>query len=214
MPIRRHIAAQPNRPRHQGFTLIELIIAVALVAILAAIALPSFREFSTRMTVTDNTNNLIGALNMARAEAVKRGRAAALIANDGDWNKGWQVVVAKETAPGVVQQVPVSPGATAVACAGYIDNVTGASGMPLCAQHRDALPDRYSILGKANGATDHGIVVFAPSGALRGANAFDFSVCRPTDQAKPEQSRRVHVGASGTVNGGRDTSSAPAGTCE
>jgi len=212
MPTCRHTIAQADRAAHRGFTLVELIITVALVAILAALALPSYREFSTRMTVTDNTNNLIGALNMARAEAVKRGRAAALIANDGDWSNGWQVVVAKETAPGVVEQVPVSPGDTAQDCAGYRDDKT--TNLPLCVQHRDALPERYSILGEATGSSDDDIVVFAPSGALRGATQFDFSVCRPSDQANPEQSRRVRVGASGTIQGGRDTTNAPAGSCK
>ena len=52
-----------------GFGVIELMVAVAIVAILTATALPSFREMGRRMTVTSTTNDLVGALAMARAEA-------------------------------------------------------------------------------------------------------------------------------------------------
>jgi len=74
----------------RGFTLIELLTAVALIAILGAIALPSFREFNIRMQVTDMTNDLVHDLNMARAEAVKRGSDVAVEANT-NWADGWVV---------------------------------------------------------------------------------------------------------------------------
>jgi type IV fimbrial biogenesis protein FimT len=202
------------QPPERGFTLIELIIAVALVAVLAALALPSYREFSTRMTVSDNTNTLIGALNAARSEAVKRGRTAAVVALGDDWSRGWQVVVARESAPGIIEPEPESPGATAASCSAYLDNaVVATSTVPLCLLHRDALPDGYRIAGLADGGAENGKVVFTATGALRGARAFDFSVCRPADRADPTQSRRIHVGGSGSIESHRDTTGAPAGSC-
>ncbi len=89
-----------NHPRHfnrltrsSGFTLVELIITIAIVAILAALALPSFREFNIRMQVTDTTNGLVHALTLARSEAGKRGLDVEIEAIGGVWSNGWQVKV-------------------------------------------------------------------------------------------------------------------------
>lgn len=199
--------------RASGFTVVELVITIAIVAILAALALPNFREFSVRMTVTDNTNDLVGALNVARSEAVKRGRAAAVIANDGDWNNGWQVVVAKTTAAGI-EQIPTSPGADADDCSGYVDNeVDEDSEVPLCPRYHGALAQTYTIASAATGGGVDTQVTFSPTGAMVGADRFDFSVCRPTELADPEQSRHVVVEASGIIVSHRGVASSPAGTC-
>lgn len=205
---------RPRSRNSRGFTLVELIVTIAILGIVASIAVPSFREIIVRMNTTDNTNQLVGALNLARAEAVKRGRAAGVIANGGDWNQGWQVLVAAESASGIAAD-PVSPGGTSAACAGYLDNgLDGASTVPLCPQHRGPLEGGYTLRGAGTGAGASNVaVVFSPTGALRGATAFDFSVCRPSAQANAAESRRIRVAASGTIESRRDTTGAPAGAC-
>lgn len=205
-----------SRKASRAFTLVELIITIAIAAILTAIALPSFREFMVRMTVSANTNELVGALNVARSEAVKRGRPVALIANNGDWNAGWKVVAGKANgtagvADGTVAD-PTSPGDTTADCSGYLD-LDGAT--PLCAQFHGALPTGYTVAGKATGtgALDTE-VVYAPTGNLIGkATGFDFSVCRPAANADPLQSRWINVAAFGGVTSHRDVTNSPAGAC-
>lgn len=52
------IPARASRPRLRGFTLIEVMITVAIVAILAAVALPSYRDYILRGQVVDATSGL------------------------------------------------------------------------------------------------------------------------------------------------------------
>jgi type IV fimbrial biogenesis protein FimT len=86
------LKSQQGQPRsNSGFSLFELIVTIALVVILAAFALPAMREIQVRTTVTATTNELVVALNMARAEAVKRGRNVSIVAEGGNWNNGWSV---------------------------------------------------------------------------------------------------------------------------
>ena len=59
--------------REQGFTLIEMLVTMAILAILTMIALPSFRNAIHRNQVTAAGNQLVADINYARAEAVSRG---------------------------------------------------------------------------------------------------------------------------------------------
>lgn len=85
---------QPAPRISAGFTLIELMVVVAMVAILAAVATPSFREFVEAQRMRDTAFGLVSDLSLARSEAIKRGGNVALepVADD-DWAQGWNVVV-------------------------------------------------------------------------------------------------------------------------
>lgn len=79
--------------------MLELIIAVAMLSILAALAMPNLREFQVNSSVTAHTNDLVAALSLARIEAVKRGRDVEMFAEGGDWSNGWVLRVVDETEP-------------------------------------------------------------------------------------------------------------------
>ena len=77
----------------RGFTLIELMVVVAMVGVLSAIAGPSFRSFIGTMNSKSAAFELINDLAMARSEAIKRNRQTRVEPLVGsDWSKGWRIV--------------------------------------------------------------------------------------------------------------------------
>ena len=79
---------------HTGFTLVELLVTIALASVLMALAAPSFSTFQRNAEMTSYVNTLVAAANTARGEAMKRGRYAMVVPMDGqNWESGWHVFV-------------------------------------------------------------------------------------------------------------------------
>lgn len=64
-----------------GFTLVELMVAIAVMAILMAIAIPSFRTLTLSNRLTSVANGLVGSINAARMEAIKRNASSQFCSN-------------------------------------------------------------------------------------------------------------------------------------
>lgn len=86
--------------RMPGFTLMELLIVIAIMALLLALAVPSFAYVIRNNRLSNQANQLVYALNLARSEAVKRLQAVTLCksATGADcqttgvnWENGWMV---------------------------------------------------------------------------------------------------------------------------
>ncbi|WP_439107208.1 GspH/FimT family pseudopilin [Congregibacter sp.] len=75
----------------KGFTLVELMIVIVIIAILLTVAAPSFRNFVAQQRLRSASMDLRMALTMARSEAVKRNANVTLARIDGDWSNGWVV---------------------------------------------------------------------------------------------------------------------------
>jgi prepilin-type N-terminal cleavage/methylation domain-containing protein len=93
-----------------AFTLIELMVTLAIVAILAAIAVPSFQTFFVSSRAQTQTANFIEALNYARSEAVRRANNVTIVPNSAsNWHSGWAV---QFTVSGVTTNLRVQPAFT------------------------------------------------------------------------------------------------------
>ncbi len=78
--------------RIRGFTLIELMIAIALLGIIASLAAPSMANFAIRQRVSSQANEMMLSLAFARAEAIKRNAEIRIlpITNSAEgWADGW-----------------------------------------------------------------------------------------------------------------------------
>lgn len=91
-----------------GFTLIEIMIALLLVAIVLTVGVPSLRDFIHNNQAASETNALLAAFNSARGAAVTRGVPVAVCASSNgtsclsssgctpattDWSGGWLIFV-------------------------------------------------------------------------------------------------------------------------
>ena len=74
-----------------GFTLIELMISVLLVAVLLGIGVPSFRSLIVDQRMRAVSTDLRIALNTTRSEAVKRNRSVILEPSAAGWGGGWSI---------------------------------------------------------------------------------------------------------------------------
>ena len=71
--LRKNLTRPGASPRRSaGFTILELMVAVTVTAILAAIAVPTMRDYLRNSRLTTASNDLLHSLAVARAEAIKR----------------------------------------------------------------------------------------------------------------------------------------------
>jgi type IV fimbrial biogenesis protein FimT len=77
----------------RGFTLIELMVTLVVVAVLLAIGVPSMSKLIASNRISTQTNEFVGALSLARAEAVRRSEGVSIRSKGGDieFAPGWLV---------------------------------------------------------------------------------------------------------------------------
>ncbi|MFZ5486616.1 MAG: GspH/FimT family pseudopilin [Burkholderiaceae bacterium] len=173
---------KPSRVTTIGFTLIELMVSIAIVAIMLVVAAPSFRNFIRNSELTSLTNKLLAAINAARSEAMKYGQNAMVVpANGGnDWTQGWIVFVDSNRNNSYDETTDVT------------------------IQKQGALPSYFSVTGTGNANLSNSYIMFESSGfaksygAAPGVPNLTLKIER-TDVSSANEKRFIIVARTGRV---------------
>ena len=78
--------------KNKGFTLIELMVTISVVAIISAIAVPSFRDMVLENRLVAFSNDFTNTIALARNEALSRRSSVTISPVGAHWDSGWTVV--------------------------------------------------------------------------------------------------------------------------
>lgn len=82
----------PVMPVQSGFTLVELMVVIAVLAILVSIGIPGFQSIVAQNRATSTANELLATLQFARSAAIAHSRPVTVRPRtDNDWDLGWVV---------------------------------------------------------------------------------------------------------------------------
>ena len=89
-----------GRSGQPGFTLIETMVVLVIVAVLLVVAMPGYSVLTLRTKLKSYANELVASIYLSRSEAIKRNAPMTLCtstdgatcAGGGDWDEGWIVM--------------------------------------------------------------------------------------------------------------------------
>lgn len=154
----------------RGFTLVEALVVIALIAIIAALALPSYTSFIGTMNAKTVAFDLIGDLTLARSEALKRNVTITVAPIGGDWANGWRIQEPDnddaDDQPQVLRERDGSKSKVAISSAGGKCDLVFLPNGRVAAIEDDDQCGKWSITSSASDAIDR-CVVISPTGSAR-----------------------------------------------
>lgn len=132
--MKRELESIMTDASKRGFTLIELLVTLAVAAILMTIAVPNYQTFVLNSRMSSKSNDLLGALQLARSEAIKRNSRVSVCKGSGGacgaggtWAQGWMVFVdggVAGTLDGTDQPIQIYPALTGTTTLGATANAS------------------------------------------------------------------------------------------
>lgn len=177
----------------RGFTLVELLVTMSVAVILLSIGAPPLARFIVSNRLSSHTLDLVGSLQLARAEAIRRGQAVSLRGADTsthDFAAGWKVFTDLDEDG----DIPGSPSPADGTVLRQQGAASGGTTVKRMTRSDPPAPFTYS----ESSAADRDHVVFNSRGAHRAGTAAYFRVC---DAGRPEvEGRIVQVSPVGRVS--------------
>lgn len=171
--------------KQTGFTIMELMIVVAIVGVLGAIALPGLKDWNRGANRSAATTEILGSLHLSRSEAVKRNLRVGMCPTSDATNPGAKCESTKDWAVGWIVFVDADGDMDR----GDDEEILGAT---------DAINPAFTLITtKGDAALD-----FRPNGRMETSTAettVDFNLC---DDGGPTKGRAISVSNSGRPQSG------------
>ena len=116
----------------QGFTLLELLVGVGIIAILAAMAAPSYVQFSHRNKVRGAVREIQSVLQLARMKTSVTGNPHVVIIDDNESNDGIEAVYLLESLDGGATFNFVTTGQSTIDISDVVDMDVGGDDVQDC----------------------------------------------------------------------------------
>lgn len=183
-----------------GFTVIELMIVVAMMGILMAVGVPVFNSIILTNEMADTSNELVLSLKRARAEAMTSGRDVVVCSSTnagdntptcsgaaGNWNRGWIIFVDQNQD----RTFDEANGDRLV----WLNQMDGGTSISITASPFGAFTNDFSVA-----------VTFSHTGELKDGTAGGFQICSGDADGYPRRDISIMVG--GEANLIKNTSTA------
>ena len=91
--LRTSLRLQPSRCAIRGFTIIEIMVVVTIIALLLTVGVPPMAEFVADQRVRTVTSDIVSELTLARAKSIEMSRRVYIQKLGVTWNNGWRLYV-------------------------------------------------------------------------------------------------------------------------
>lgn len=78
--------------KHAGFTLVELVVSIVVLAAISAMALPPLGALIDSQRRLDAAQQIASGIRTARTEAIMRSQVVTIHGIEGDWGNGWRII--------------------------------------------------------------------------------------------------------------------------
>ncbi|MEQ1637792.1 MAG: GspH/FimT family pseudopilin [Methylococcales bacterium] len=147
--------------KNKGFTLIELMAVVGIIAITMGVGMPSFQSAIASNRLTASANDMVVALQVARSESIKQMKIAGVIYNS---SGSWDAVLVGTPSNVVVQKYTAASGITLTVTSGTV--TVGGEIARYRSDGRVVSNSDITMRFEVSGSTEQRIVTIKPSGRV------------------------------------------------